>query len=402
MRVAYIINQYPGVSHSFIRTEILELERQGVEVVRIAMRGWDTELVDPIDIEERKHTRYLLKGAALSILWSMARVLIYHPARFFRAARTALQLGKAGDRGFVFHLIYLAEACAILGQLRRNPADHVHAHFGTNAAEVALLTHILGGPPFSFTVHGPEEFDKPLQLKLREKIRHAAFVVAITSFCRSQLYRWSELADWPKIKIVHCGLSDAFLNAPERSPVRSTQLLCVGRLCEQKGQLLLIEAMALLAKRDVRPTLLFAGDGGMRPEIERAIANHGLGDTVRIGGLMTGEQIRTELSRSAAMVLPSFAEGLPVVIMEAMALGCPPISTLIAGIPELVRDGIDGILVPAGDVQALTDAIERFLALPEEVVETMREQGRARVRERHAIADQVTKLARLFRDSAAA
>ena len=402
MRVAYIINQYPAVSHTFIRTEILELERQGVEVVRIAMRGWDAELVDPIDIEERRHTNYVLKHGARSILWATAQVMFTSPMQFLRASKTALRMSKGGERGLIFHLIYLAEACSILGMLRRNRVNHIHAHFGTNSAKVALLTHMLDGPPFSFTVHGPEEFDKPLQLKLHDKIQRAAFVVAITSFCRSQLFRWADLADWSKVRVVHCGLDDAFLDAPERSSIGSTQLLCVGRLCEQKGQLLLVEAMALLAQRGIRPNLLFVGDGDMRPEIERAITDHGLCDAVRIGGYMSGEQIRAELSRSAAMVLPSFAEGLPVVIMEAMALGCPPISTMIAGIPELVRDGVDGLLVPAGDVQALADAIERFLALPAETVETMRRQGRARVRERHSSADQVAKLAQLFRESATA
>lgn len=395
-RVAYLINQYPKVSHSFIRTEIEELERQGAAVLRLALRGWNAELVDSADIAERERTRYVLAGGAAALLWALIRIASTQPRRFAAALATAVRLGRSADRPLLLHLIYLAEACVALPWIEAFGATHVHTHFGSNAPEVALLARMLGGPPYSFTVHGPEEFDKPLQLKLREKVQGAAFVVAITSFCRSQLFRWTDPADWDRIRIVHCGLDDAFLAAPASPPPAAPRLVCVGRICEQKGQLLLVKACAVLKERGVAVELVLAGDGEMRGAVEAAIARHGLSDQVSITGWLSGEEVRAVLGEARGLVLPSFGEGLPVVIMEAMALGRPPITTYIAGIPELVRDGVEGLLVPAGDVEALADAMERFLAMEPAALDAMAERARARVRERHAIGPQAAKLLALF------
>ena len=402
IRVAYLVNQYPKVSHSFIRTEILALEQQGLTVERIAMRGWDAEVVDPLDVDERTRTRYVLQRGALPLLAASIGVAVRRPGYFLAALRTAWGLSRGGERGFPYHLIYLAEACLLLVWLARTGVGHVHAHFGSNAATVALLIRVLGGPPYSFTVHGPEEFDKPLQLKLREKIRGAAFVVAITSFCRSQLYRWSDFRDWDKVAVVHCAIDPRFAAAsPPAAPVM-WQLVCVGRLCEQKGQLLLVEAVADVRRRGVDIALVLAGDGEMRGDVERAIREVGMQDHISITGWIGADDVRQQLEQAVALVLPSFGEGLPVAIMEAMARYRPVLTTYIAGIPELVRDGIDGLLIPAGDANALADAIERLLTLDEAARERMGASAAARVRERHAAPVAATKLAALFARSVAA
>ena len=397
-RVAYILNQYPKVSHSFIRTEILALERHGIAVERIAMRGWDAEVVDPLDRDERDRTRYVLQDGAWMLLFAVARALATRPVRTVAAAACALRLSRQGDRNWLIHLIYFAEACRIARWLAERRVDHAHAHFGSNAATVALLVRRLGGPPFSFTVHGPEEFDKPLQFKLREKMRDAAAVVAITSFCRSQLFRWADEADWPKIRVVGCALDDRFFAAAPDASASDTgvELVCVGRLCAQKGQLLLIEALAQLHARGHRVRLTLAGDGEMRAEVEAAIARASLADAVTITGWIDAATVAALLRRSRALVLPSFAEGLPIVIMEAMALGRATVTTMIAGIPELVRDGEEGYLIPAGDVAALTDALERLLATPDEVLAAMGRRAAERVRERHGSDRQAQALAQLF------
>jgi colanic acid/amylovoran biosynthesis glycosyltransferase len=393
-RVAYLINQYPKVSHSFIRTEVLELERQGWTVERHALRGWDAELVDPLDQSERSRTRYVLAGGAAALARAMLAVAARSPRRFVQAFRLATRMARGSERPLAIHWIYLAEACLLLTRFRETGVRHVHAHFGSNSTEVAMLSHALGGPGYSFTVHGPEEFDKPEALHLREKIARARFVVAITSFCRSQLFRWSATGDWPKMQEVHCALDDVFfVDAP---PGQRNRLVCIGRLCEQKGQLLLVEACRLLRDRGIAVDLVLAGDGEMRDEIEQRIAAFGLQDRVRITGWISGDQVRDELRQAGTLVLPSFAEGLPVVIMEAMASGRPPITTYIAGIPELVRDGENGLLIPAGDVDALADAIERFLALSDQEVEAMGARARAAARSRHHVRDEVAKLATLF------
>src|SRR5450755_445183 len=149
--VAYLVNQYPKVSHSFIRREILALERRGVSVLRFAMRGWDGPLADAEDEREREKTRYLVRGGMASLLWPALREAAASPARFWRALRLALHMSRRADRGLPYHLAYLAEACCLVGWLRGSGATHVHAHFGTNGAEVAMLARALGGPPYSFT-----------------------------------------------------------------------------------------------------------------------------------------------------------------------------------------------------------------------------------------------------------
>jgi len=399
-RVAYFINQYPGVSHSFIRREILALERQGVEVLRVALRGWDGKLVDEVDIKEQSLTRYILRGGLLPLLFATIWAFLLSPLRFLIALRLAIKMSFRADRSLPYHLTYLAEACRLLPWLKSFGAQHVHAHFGTNSAEVVMLARELGGPPYSFTVHGPEEFDKPKFIGLPEKIRRSSFVVAISSFGRSQLYRWVELQHWPKLKVVHCGLESAFYadHAEPLSPV--PRLVCVGRLCEQKGQLLLVEAARILAQKQVRFELVLAGDGEMRDEVESLIGQYALGQNVRITGWLSGAQVREEILSSRGLVLPSFAEGLPVVIMEALALRRPVLTTYVAGIPELVQHGESGLLFPAGSVEKLAHAMERFLALPDEVVERMGAMGHQCVVERHSADNEATKLFALFRESA--
>src|SRR5882757_9271915 len=178
MRIGYLINQYPKISHSFIRREIQALERQGVSVMRIAIRGWNDRLVDSDDAQEQGRTRYVLQSGALQLIFDFLRVFVIHPIRTFRALALELSIARRSQRPLPVHLVYLAEACMIFLWLKRENATHLHAHFGTNSAEVAMLVHILGGPPWSFTVHGPEEFDKAHAIGLAEKIRRAAFVVA--------------------------------------------------------------------------------------------------------------------------------------------------------------------------------------------------------------------------------
>lgn len=170
MRIAYLINQYPKVSHSFIRREIQALERLGVSVMRISIRGWNEPLVDAEDAKERAQTRYVLRQGALPLIAAFLRLLISHPVKILRALALQVKMAYRSDRPLPVHLIYLIEACQIFLWIKQANITHLHAHFGTNSAEVAMLVHLLGGPPWSFTVHGPEEFDKPFSIGLAEKI----------------------------------------------------------------------------------------------------------------------------------------------------------------------------------------------------------------------------------------
>lgn len=399
MRVAYLINQYPMISTTFIRREILALERLGFEIQRIALRGWDASVVDAEDEREQKLTRYVLQDGLLPLLGALLAALLASPQRFFSALALAVRMGWRAERPLPYHLVYLTEACRVLPWLKAGGATHVHTHFGTNAAEVVMLVHVLGGPPYSFTVHGPVEFDKPQFLGIGEKMRRAAFVVAITSFARSQLYRWVEHTHWSKIKVIHCGLEPAFYDVAPVPPPTAPRLISVGRLSAEKGQLLLVEAAARLAAKNLAFEIVLVGQGEMRAEIEALVVKRGLEKHIRLTGSVSTEQLREEILAARGLVLPSFAEGLPMVIMEAMALGRPVLATAIAGIPELIQPGKNGWLIPPGSIDALTAAVENFLSCPAEELQAMGKANHARLIERHSVDTQAAKLAELFRKS---
>jgi len=396
MKVAYLINQYPKVSHSFIRREIQALERQGLTVERFALRGWDEPLADAQDVLERDKTRYALKGGLLALLGATLRAALAAPGRFFRALQLATRMGWRSDRPIPVHWIYLAEACVMMRWLRQARVSHLHAHFGTNPAEVAMLAGVLTGIPYSFTAHGSEETDKPQFIGLPEKIRRAAFVVAVSSYGRAQLNRWCSHQEWSKIHVVHCGIDRSFCEDIEVRPAEVARLVCVGRLCREKGQLLLIEALRELKDRDVNCELVLAGDGELRDSILDLARKLGVDGQVRVTGWIDGAQVRQELLAARAMVLPSFAEGLPVVIMEAMSLGRPVVSTYVAGIPELVVNQECGWLVPAGDVDGLVVCLEQCLEADSEQLLQMGRRARARALERHLIDRQAAILKQLF------
>jgi glycosyltransferase involved in cell wall biosynthesis len=399
MKVAYLVNQYPHVSHSFIRREIAALETLGLAVERFSVRPSPADLVDPADQAERQRTQILLAAGPLGLLGALFWTALTRPLRWLKALHRAVRLGRRSERGVLRHLVYLAEACVLLRGLRRCGAAHLHAHFGTNSAAVALLTRQLGGPPYSFTVHGPEEFDRPDSLSLTEKIENAAFVVAVSSFGRSQLFRWCAAEHWPRIHVVRCGVDAAFLSGGPQPVPDTSRLVCVGRLSEQKGQLLLLEALGRLVSEGVPFETVLAGDGPMRGDVEQRMRRLGLEGRVRITGWLSNDAVRREILAARALVLPSFAEGLPVVLMEALALGRPVVTTYIAGIPELVENGVNGWLIPAGSVDALAEALREVLRAPVERLEQVGKAGAGRVAAMHDATGEAAKLAALFQDT---
>jgi glycosyltransferase involved in cell wall biosynthesis len=395
MRVAYLVTYYPRVSHTFIRREIAALEAQGVEVERFALRRAPDAVVDEDDQREAARTRVILDGSPLALLAATLRAALLSPLRFLHALRLALRMGRASERGLLKNLGYLVEACVLRGWLAQSGCAHVHAHFGTNSTAAAMLCHELGGPGYSFTAHGPDEFDSPVGLGLREKIERARFVVAISSFARSQLWRHCSYGHWSKVQVVRCGLDGGFLDAEPVPIADRPRFVSVGRLSGQKGYPLLIEAAARLAAEGRDFELTLVGDGELRGELEALIDRHALRARVTITGLADGERVRAELRAARVFVLPSFAEGLPVVIMEALALGRPVLATTVAGIPELVSPEC-GWLVPPGSVDALVQAMQTALVTPVAELERMGEVGRARVRKQHDVRIEAAKLRVLF------
>jgi colanic acid/amylovoran biosynthesis glycosyltransferase len=400
VKVAYVVNQYPKASHSFIRREIAALEAQGIDVARHAIRVAKEPLPDPLDRAELERTRPLLGDGVRGLLRASAGTLLARPSRALSGLAAAARMGRGSDRGLGRHAAYLAEAALLCQRVRREGFEHVHAHFGTNAAAVAMLCHELGGPPWSFTVHGPEEFDRARSIALADKIARAAFVVAVSSYGRGQLMRHTGAGAWHKLHVVPCGLDPALIDAVPTPPPSAPRLVCVGRLCEQKAQPLLIEAAARIAATGTDLELVLVGDGELRPDVEAAIARHGLTGRVRITGWASGDRVRAEIEGARALVLPSFAEGLPVAIMEAFALARPVVSTYVAGIPELVEPSRSGWLVPAGSVEQLALAMREALAARPEKLFEMGMAGRRRVLEVHDARVSAKKLASLFEGAA--
>lgn len=368
----------------------------GIPVARFSIRSCNAELVDEVDKLEQEKTQFVLEVGKFGLLFALLGVAITKPTHFLSAAWLMFQVGWHSERGILRHFAYLAEACVLLRWFQEKGITHVHAHFGTNSTTVAMLCRALGGPPYSFTVHGPEEFDKALEISLTEKINRAAFIVAVSSFGKSQLYRWCEYEQWSKIHVVHCGVDELFLKQPHIPIPEDRRLVCVGRLSEQKGHLLLVEAVNQLALEGKVFKLVFVGDGPLRPNIESLIAKYGLTDHIEITGWASNKDVQQQILASRAMVLPSFAEGLPVVIMEALALGRPVISTYVAGIPELVEPGICGWLVPPGSVEAISAAMRTAIECESEKLEQMGRLGAQATREQHDAELEARKLAALF------
>lgn len=396
MKIAYIINQYPIISTTFIRREILALERQGVEVQRIAVRGWDAKFVSKEDEDEQLKTRYVLQDGFFYLLFMVLRTAAISPLRFSRALRLTITLGWRADRPLLYHLIYLAESCCVLAWVRAAKSAHMHAHFGTNAAEVAALVNALGGPPYSFTVHGPVEFDSPQFLKLNHKAKNAKFICAISSFARGQLFRWIDPRYWEKVHVVRCGLEESFYKGTFSRPVASSRLVCVGRLSPEKGQLLLVHAANDLAKKGKKFQLVLVGGGESQQSIQELIAEYGLQEHVRLTGWLATEAVREQILESRVLVSASVAEGLPVVIMEAMALRRPVLATAIAGVPELVRHGETGWLVPSGSIESLAKAIEDILECSTSELHKIGDAAYAEIVKQHSVDTEVLKLKKLF------
>lgn len=396
MNIAYLVNQYPKTSHSFIRREIVALEAAGISISRFSIRSLAAEIIDEADKQEASKTRYVLQKGVSGLLGSTINVALTHPLRFLKAVKLAYTVGYSSDRGLVYHLAYLAEACVLFRWFTQAKISHVHTHFGTNSATVAMLCHELGGPPYSITVHGPEEFDKPQAISLTKKIEQAAFVISVCSFGRSQLYRWCNYQQWSKIQVVRCGVDEMFLKQPYTPLPKQPRFVCIGRLSEQKGHLLLVEAAGQLAAAGHSFKLVLVGDGPLRTQIETMIHQFHLENHVEITGWATNEQVQQQILASQVMVVPSFAEGLPVVIMESLALCRPVISTYIAGIPELVQPGKSGWLVPSGSVSALKEAMQVAICTPLDQLEQMGKTGAKLVAQNHNVATEAKKLATLF------
>lgn len=400
MRVAYFTSWYPYVSHTFIRREICALETLGVTVVRYALTSPQDPL-DAIDEAEQRKTRYLLKAGIPEITRCCLVTLFKQPLTVISVFFLAAKIGWRSDRGMLWHFIYAVEAILLAVWCSRDDIQHLHAHFGTNPAAVAMLASQLSGIPYSFTAHGPDEFDKAPLISLDQKLKRATFAICVSSFGKSQLMRWSSPDQWQRIEVVHCGVDSSFLAPELQPPPAVARFVCVGRITASKAQLVLVGAVRRLYEWGLTCEVVLVGDGPMRNQLEETVRNAQLERQITFVGWASGERVKAEILSARALVLPSFSENMPVVIMEAMALGRPVISTYIAGIPELIRPGHTGWLVPASDEIALAEAMREALAASVDELARMGAAGRRHVAEYHDSRKEATKLKTLFERSIA-
>jgi len=396
LKIGYLINQYPNGSCTFIRREIQALEELDVQIKRYSIRTGGIQVVEETDFDEQKQTSYILGESKFTLLKNFIKTAVAEPKKIISTLSQAYKIGKHSDRGSLIYFFYVIEACTLSAWAKKDGIQHVHAHFGTNPAAVAMFCANLGETTYSFTVHGPEEFDNPIGMGLDHKIAGAKFVIAISSFGKSQLFRFASYEDWKKIKIVHCGVDKSYIENSPR-PIKDTNnFVSIGRLHEQKGQGVLIEAIKILKDKGREFTVQLLGDGPLREELEEEVAKLGIQHYINFVGWANDEQIKEHLTNSKAMLLPSFAEGLPVVLMESLAMGRPAITTKIAGIPELIEDNETGWLVTAGSAQEFAEKIETVMDLDLETLEKIGSNGREKVLEQHNINIESQKLKILF------
>ena len=396
MKIAYLMNIYPVTSATFIRREIRELEKLDVDINRYAIRRWDEDLVDPDDREEAERTHYILSGNVANLIKIFISTVVRHPKGFLSMLRLWLKIVMNAKGMVIQHVAYLMYAVYLFRQLSLDGVRHIHAHYSTNTAAVAMLCRKIGGPTYSFTAHGPDEFDAPEHASIREKVAEAEFVVAITDFCKSQLVRFSSFEHWDKIHPFRCGVSLEELVVSNEPFENNYTLVCVGRLTDLKGQLLFPKVAKSLVEKYPDLKIILIGDGPSRPALEAQISANNLETVIELRGWQTNAEVKQVIQSSRALILPSFAEGLPIVFMESLALGRPVLATYIAGIPELVDEEC-GWIVPAGSEASLKDALDDILSSSADVLVKKGEVGRQRIEEQHSIAILANNLATEFK-----
>jgi colanic acid/amylovoran biosynthesis glycosyltransferase len=388
--VAYLVSHYPTISHTFIRREVEALRAAGVPVTTFSVhRPADAEILSAADRREIAGTTFVL-GDNAGIARSHLRTMLRHPGAYLATLAHALRTGQATPQARLKQFFYFGEAIRLFDLMRARQLRWLHVHFPNNAADIARLVTHLGtliepAHPWSWSIslHGPTEFSNVEKADLAAKVRSAAFVACISDFCRSQVMAESEPIDWPKLHIVHMGVDvDRFQPKSVADPHDRLRVLFVGRLVAEKGVPLLLDAATMLRDRGVDFELEIVGAGPLEPALRLGISRRGLADVVSLSGPIGQDDLPARYAWADVFCLPSFAEGLPVVLMEAMMCELPVVTTAIAAIPELVHDGETGLLVSAGRPDLIADAIQR-LALDPALREKLGAAGRTAVLKEH-------------------
>ncbi|KJS28605.1 MAG: hypothetical protein VR64_23790 [Desulfatitalea sp. BRH_c12] len=394
-RLAYLCGEYPRATDTFIQREVASLRRAGLHVETISVRRPAAqEQGTQEQAEERHHTHYLLPCSPWRLIAAHWRLLIFSPGRYCRGARLALTVRSPGLRSLFYQCFYFAEAGLVASWMKRRGLTHVHNHAPDASGYVAMLAGAIGGLSYSMTLHGFGIFSEPRRWRLQEKIEHALFTICVSHHARSQAMLWSDRKYWERLHVVHCGI-DPQAAQVRRHSGRGRNLLFVGRFEHVKGLPVLLQAFADLAGRDRMLHLHMVGDGPQRIELETLARDKGLSGRVTFYGYRSQAQLQAHYAEADVFVLTSFAEGIPVVLMEAMACGVPVVAPRITGIPELIRDCVNGYLTTPGDVESLVKRIEA-LVQDADLRERFAVQGRRAVEKEFDLGMETARLSEIM------
>lgn len=401
LRIGYLTSQYPAPSHTFIRREIAALRSAGLDIATYSIQRAPAGLQAALDRAAAAETFAVLAHPPLSYARAHLAAVVSRPAAYLRTLALAWRHRVPGMRAAIWAMFHFAEAILLSARLKADGIGHLHNHFANSAATVGLLASRHVGIDWSLTLHGISEFDYPAGLLLRDKIAAARFVACVSRFGMAQAMRQIPAEHWPKLAIVRCGIDLTDLpTAAVRNDNgdRFLKLISVGRLSPEKGQAGLLDVVAMLRDRGVSLSLTLVGDGPEADALHARTRALGITALVHFVGRQDERTTLASIAAADVLVLPSFMEGLPVVLMEAMALGVPVVATRVAGIPELVRDGESGLLFDPADWTALADAITR-LAVDAPLRQSLAVNGRRRIEQDFAIERATSPLPALFAEN---
>jgi colanic acid/amylovoran biosynthesis glycosyltransferase len=390
LKIAYLLSQYPAVNHVFMLREVCSLRKLGLDVQVASIRNADRNpgLMTTAEQAEARTTYYVKSTGLFGLVLAHVHTLVSRPGHYIRGLAGVVRYGP------LYGLFYFIEAVAVGYWMRRHGLSHVHTHY---ASTVGFLVGRIFPVTISITIHGPAEFQDPAGSRLAEKVHASLFCCAISQYGVSQLMYACGYREWPKLELTALGVAlDAFPPRPFRPGPSLFRIVCAGRLAPEKGQHVLIAAMAALVKegRDIR--LRFAGDGPDRMALRQDVEERGLSDRISFEGNVNQDKLLELYRESDALVLSSFAEGLPVVLMEAMAMEIPCVAPWVNGIPEIVTHETDGLLVPPGDAQALAHAIGRLMD-DTELRRALGQKARLKILEKFDLQRNTEHLAAVFR-----